>query len=173
MKREGLKNYVIGTLIVAVMVLVSIIYKNSRTLGIPFPVHDDAKLRAAKVEIPLYLYVFFSKQNCHDCLEVLQVLNDLPPHFIVTGVVPDNELKNEKELRAITGAIFPLTSISKIGKNHLPWYSPTIVGVSPNGKIIVSLPGVPREKEYLKTFLESLYGKTFPIFLDEKVRTSK
>lgn len=170
MKNESLKNYVIGTLAVGLLIVVSVMVKNNRSLGIPFPVHEDAKVRAAYIEIPLFLYVFFSQKNCHDCLDVLQVLNDLPPRFIVTGVVPDSELKNEKELRAVTGAAFPLIPFSEFSNRHIPWYAPTIIGVSQNGKIIFSLPGVPGEKEYLETFLESLYEKTYPYFLNGQAR---
>lgn len=170
MKSKNLKNYVIGTLLVAILILVSIMIKNDRSLGIPFPVHEDAKVRAADIEIPLFLYVFFSQRNCRDCMEVLDVLNNLPPRFIVTGVVPGSELKDEKKLRALTGAAFPLIPFSEFSKKHIPWYAPTIIGVSPKGKIIFSLPGVPGEKEYMETFLESLYEKTYPYFLNDQAR---
>jgi len=155
---------------VAILILVSIMIKNDRSLGIPFPVHEDAKVRAADIEIPLFLYVFFSQRNCRDCMEVLDVLNNLPPRFIVTGVVPGSELKDEKKLRALTGAAFPLIPFSEFSKKHIPWYAPTIIGVSPKGKIIFSLPGVPGEKEYMETFLESLYEKTYPYFLNDQAR---
>lgn len=170
MKNESLKNYVIGTLVVGILIMASIMVKNNRSLGIPFPVHEEAKVRAADIDIPLFLYVFFSHRNCHDCLEVIKKLKDLPPRFIVTGVVPDSELKDEKELRTLTGAAFPLLPFSEFSTRHLPWYTPTIIGVSPNGKIIFSLPGVPGEKEYLETFLKSLYEKTYTYFLNDKAR---
>jgi hypothetical protein len=170
MKSENLKNYVIGTLIVGLLIIASIMIKNNRSLGMPFPIHEEAKVRAANIEIPLFLYVFFSHRNCRNCLGVIQVLNDLPSQFIVTGVVPGSELKDEKKLRALTGAAFPLIPFSEFSKRHIPWYTPTIFGVSANGKIIFSLPGVPGEKEYLLTFLESLYEKTYPYFLNDKAR---
>jgi len=170
MKSKNLKNYVIGTLVVGVLIMGSIMYKNKRSLGIPFPVHEGARVRAADIEIPLFLYVFFSQRNCRDCLEVIQVLNGLPPRFIVTGVVPERELKDEKELRAVTGAAFPLIGFSEFSKRHIPWYAPTIIGVSSNGKIIFSLPGVPGEKKYLETFLGSLYEKTYSFFLNDQAR---
>jgi hypothetical protein len=170
MKSENLKKYIIGTLVVSVLMMASIMYKNSRSLGIPFPVHEEAKQRASNIDIPLFLYVFFSQRNCRDCLEVIKVLNNLPSHFIVTGVVPEKELKEKKDLKAVTGAAFPLICLSEFSKKHLPWYAPTIIGVSPNGKIIFSLPGVPGEKEYLRTFLDSLYGKIYPYFLNDKAR---
>lgn len=165
-----MKNYIIGTLIVAVLVLSSIIYKNGRGVGIPFPVEEQARQRATDIEVPFYIYIFFSQRNCHDCLEVVQVLNGLPPHFIVTGVAPDHEIQTEKELRAVTGADFPLIALSGFSKKHLPSYAPTMVGVSHKGKVMFTLPGVPGEKEYLRIFLESFYAKMYPRFLEEKTR---
>ena len=163
-----MKNYVIGTLAVVILVLASIIYKNETSPRNRFPVLEESKIRGGNVEVPLFLYVFFTKRNCQDCLEIMDVLNNLPPHFIVTGVVPRNDLKDEKELRHITGAAFPLISGAKHRK-YIPWYAPTIIGVSPAGDIIFSLPGVPGEKTYLETFLDSLYSKIYPVFLNAKI----
>jgi hypothetical protein len=146
--------------------MASLMHKNSKTIGTNFPIENEFLQRAKDVEVPLFLYVFFSKRNCHDCLEIINILNDLPPHFIVVGVVPESELKNEKELRAITGAAFPLVS-SKKYRSFLPWYAPTIIGVSPHSKVLFSLPGVPGETDYLKKFLNSLYSKIYPVFLQE------
>jgi len=164
-----MKNYFIAGLAVIILVLSSLLYKQNKT-STPkrFPALEEAT--DSEAEVPLLLYVFFSKRNCIDCMEVLQALNDLPPHFVVRGIVPKSELENEKELRQITGAEFPLIPISNKYRRFVPWYTPMIIGVSPiKGEIIFSLPGVPGEKEYLVTFLDSLYGKLYPIFLKEKL----
>ena len=161
-----MKNYLIGTLVVIILALSSIIYKNETSPRKRFPVLE--KTEKSEAEVPCFLYVFFSKRNCHDCLEIMDVLNSLPPYFIVMGIVPDSELKEEKELRNITGAAFPLVGGSKY-KKFIPWYTPSIVGVSPSGDVIFTLPGVPGGKAYLENFLESLYGKVYPVFLKEKL----
>lgn len=164
-----MKNYIIAGLAVIILVLSSLLYKQNKT-STPnrFPILEE--VANSEAEVPLLLYVFFSKRNCIDCMEVLQALNDLPPHFIVRGIVPKSELENEKELRQITGAEFPLVPISNKYRRFVPWYTPTIIGVSPiKGEIIFSLPGVPGEKEYLVNFLDSLYSKLYPIFLKEKL----
>lgn len=163
-----MKNYVIGTLAVIILVLASIIYKIETSPRNQFPVLEETQIRGNDVKVPLFLYVFFSKTNCRDCMEVIEVLNDLPPHFVVSGVVPADELKEEKELRRITGAAFPLLNLAKY-KKYIPWYAPTIVGVSPKGEILFVLPGVPGGKTYLQNFLDSLYGKLYPVFLKEKL----
>lgn len=160
-----MKNYIIGTLAVIILVLASLMYKNEMSPRSRFPVLEENQ--GGDVEVTVSLYLFFSKNNCVDCLEVIRVLNNLPPQFKVFGIVPEGQLKNEEELRYLTGAAFPLMSPAKYRK-HIPWYTPSIVGVSPKGDIAFVLPGVPGEKEYLRKFLESLYGKLYPLFLEEK-----
>lgn len=161
-----MKNHIIGVLAVTILIMASLMYKNSKTVGMDFPMEGEFLQRAKDVEVPLFLCVFFSKRNCHDCLEIINILNDLPPQFIVTGIVPESELKNEKELRAISGAAFPLVSSGKY-RVFLPWYAPTTIGVSPQGKVLFSLPGVPGEADYLEKFLNSLYNKTYPVFFQD------
>jgi len=161
-----MKNYVIGLLTVIILFLSSLLYKHSiTTVERKFPIYGEVE--KVDVEIPFFLNIFFSKQNCSDCLEIISVLNNLPPHFIVQGIVPDNELKDEGGLRRMTEAEFPLSGTSNYNA-YIPWYSPAIVGVSSKGDIIFTLPGVPGEKEYLKVFLESLYKKLYPVLLEEK-----
>ena len=163
-----MKNYIIAVLLVIILVLASLLYKECKT-SVPkrFPVGEEAV--KTKADVPLILYAFFTKRNCTDCLQVIQVLNDLPPHFVVLGIVPRNDLENEKELREISGAAFPLVSISNKSRRFVPWYTPAIIGVSPiNGQVIFTIPGVPGEKKYLADFLQSLYEKLYPIFLEQK-----
>jgi hypothetical protein len=159
---------------VIILVLASVIYKNEKspTPHVRFPVSQEETKRGT-VDVPLYLYVFFSKQNCSDCLESIEALNYLPSQYVVTGIVPEMELKNdEMGLRRMTGATFPLISASAY-KKHIPWYTPCIIGVSPKGVVIFELPGVPGEKEYLVKYLDSLYEKIYPIFFKEKVSRGK
>ena len=165
-----MKNYIIGTLAVIILVLASLLYKKNETpVNKRFPVSIETE--NSEVEVPLFLYVFISKHNCIDCMEFIEVLNHLPSQFVVYGVVRDEELKNEKELREITGATFPLMSVKKY-KKFIPWYTPAIVGVSPKGDFIFQIPGVPGEKKYLEDFLNSLYGKLYPVFLQEKISST-
>jgi hypothetical protein len=158
-----MKNYIIGTLGVIILVLCSILYKSEMTRN-RFPVVLNAEARNDGVDVHLFLHVFFKKKNCPDCMEIIDVLNHLPPQFVVTGIVPQDELKDEKGFRRITGAAFPLISAKKY-KRYIPLYSPAIIGVSPDGDILFVLPGVPGEKAYLEKFLDSLYNKLYPIFL--------
>jgi hypothetical protein len=146
-----------------IVVLASIMYKNEALPRYRFPVLENTP--AANKDAPLYLYVFFSKSNCPNCLEIIDVLNNLPPYFAVYRIVPESELNDEKELRRITNAAFPLISVSKYRK-YIPLCAPAIVGVSSiNGDILFTLPGVPSEKAYLGIFLESLYKKVSPFLL--------
>lgn len=162
-----MENYIIGLLIVIIIVCISIIYKDKTQRPYSgFPIAKAGKDENGSVA--MYLFVFFSKRNCRDCLEYIEALNHLPPEFNVIGVVSKAELENEKELRSLTKAAFPLISNPKF-KKFIPLYSPTTVGVSPKGNILFVLPGVPGEKEYLTNFLFSLYTKLMPLFMDQKI----
>lgn len=161
-------KYIAGILGVAVLFWFSVIYKTAMS-PVKFPVPEEIK--NTRSEPPLYLYIFFSKKNCYDCLQVIHTLNNLPRHFVVRGIVPAGELKDEKELRGITGAAFPLESASKYKKKYVPWYIPSIVGISIDGDVLFVLPGVPGEKEYFENFLDSLYNKILPVFLKNEMKT--
>lgn len=166
-----MKNYIIGTLIVVIFVLLSLIYKNGEIQffqNFPLLKNDVPE----KTDIPLYIYVFFSKRNCHDCLSILKELDTLPPQFVTVGVVPKNELKNSDELRRIIGISFPLVSTSRF-KKFIPWYGPSVMVVSPAREIILVLPVVPGEPGYLKRYLSALYLKLLPVFMEYKMSQSK
>lgn len=157
-----MKNYLIGLLVVIILVLSSLLYKKSViTVDKKFPVLE--KQEKSDIEVPLYIYAFFSKKSCFECIGFIEVLNNLPPQFIVYGVVPAEELKDEKEIRQMSGAQFPLLSASKY-KRYISW-SPSFIGVSPKGDVLFALPGIRGEKEYVAKFLDSLYNEVYSIFL--------
>lgn len=159
-----MKNYIIAILSVCLLISISFIYKieQKKTFD-SFPgSHQDKKIE--EVENPLYLYFFFSGTNCMDCLEIIEVLNALPEQFIVFGVIPNKELKNEAELRASSGAAFDFQS-AKDFKKYAPHYWPTLIGVSKGNKVMFVLPGVPNEKEYLLNFLEEFYQEAYRILI--------
>ncbi len=155
-----MKNYIIGFLVVCLLVAGSFLFKMQdarRMADFPIPpriVNNDAD------EPPLYLFLFFSRNNCIVCREAIQVLNESVFPFVVTGIVPGNELEDEAEFRRLTGAKFKLMPYNKRYKAFLPYYAPTLYGVSSNGSVLFTLPGVPGEKEYLAHFLATFYGKS-------------
>lgn len=163
-----MKNYAIGMMGVIFVFLGSIIYKQQHTMVCyHFPVPESLIKRSE--EGTFYLFLFFSKNDCTQCLlEMVEVLNKLPPQFCPAGVVPGEELKNESELRRLTGASFSLYSFREY-KKYLPWYTPTLFGVSPAGKIIFVLPGIPGQNSNLKNTLESIYGKLYPSLEKESI----
>jgi glutaredoxin-related protein len=154
-----MKNLLIVFLLVVILVLASFLYKNSMTsIYRNFPM---VEVRAEGDEVHFFLYVFFSKHNCKDCLEVIDSLNTLRSHFKVIGVVPDSELKNEMELRSQTGAEFQLIRNNEYRKYITP-YTPSVLGASKRGRIFFILPAVPKLKEFLEFYLDAFYQKTFP-----------
>jgi len=163
-----MKNCIIGVLLVCILVILSFMYKSSKTpiLG-KFPI-ENKKLHHNAGGPPLYIYIFFRKHNCPTCLEAIQVLNELPSQFIVTGIVKSKELKNEVELREVTGATFDLIAYKDSYKRFVPNYYPTIFGVGGNGKIFFVLPAIPGEKEYLEEFLIVFYNQNLSLLMPEK-----
>ena len=153
-----MKNLTIVFLGVVILVMASFMYKNSKTsLYVNFPLE---KIETTKHEVPFCLYVFFSKNNCIDCLGIIEKLNTLPAQFKVVGVVPTSDLKKEMELRNKTKAEFVLISNEKYVK-YIPPYTPSIVGVSKKGRIFFVLPGVPDMKRFFEFFLMAFYHKTY------------
>ena len=159
-----MKNYIIAFLAVALLVSISFIYRCEQKHSFNnFPGSHQETIKD-DLENPFFLYFFFSGTNCMDCLEMIEVLNNLPEQFIVTGVVPDKELKNETELRAKSSSTFDLIG-AKNFKKYSPHYWPTLIGVSKGNRIMFVLPGVPNEKEYLLNFLEEFYKEAYSILL--------
>jgi len=116
-----------------------------------------------KYEDSFYLFFFFSYKNCPPCLKVISVLNNLPPQFIVVGVIQSEELRDEPLIRKELGVTFRLISTNKL-KKYIPPYWPTIVGVDQNRKIYFILPSVPDEKDYLAEFITKFYEIANPSF---------
>ncbi|MGD2090288.1 MAG: hypothetical protein PVH61_29195 [Candidatus Aminicenantes bacterium] len=162
-----MKNYVIGFLVICIAVLISFMYKDSKTPKLEnFPIENKTKKNTSGEPI-LYLYIFFSRNNCPDCLDAVQVLNELPHQFIVTGIVPVNELKNEADLRNTTGASFNLIGFKNYHKPFNPLYTPALYGVTGNGEILFIFPGVPGEKRYLNDFLINFYSKSIELLITD------
>ncbi len=161
-----MKSYSIGLLSVVILLLGSIIYKQQNNIvSYHFPIPETSGVKSK--EVPLYLFLFFSKNDCISCLqEIVEVLNSLPPYFCISGIVPEDELKNEQELRRLTGVSFPLFSNLRYRK-YLPWHTPTIFGVSKAGKIIFILPGIQGQRNCLESTLLSIYGKLYPLLEKE------
>ncbi len=168
-----MKNYVIAFLVVCLVVMGTFFYKISRAPVLNgFPIEQPAPKNTSG-EPPFYLFIFFSRNNCHTCLEAIRVLNRLPSQFFVTGIVPVEELENEAELRGTTGASFKLVSVKESYKKFNPHTAPTIFGVSGKGRIRFVLPGVPGQEEYLNNFLVEFYGKSIELLIHDTGKLMK
>ena len=158
-----MKNLIILFLSVCLVVSLTFIYKIERKKPLQhFPAtgfHEHQE-----IENPLYLVLYFSIQNCKDCLGMIEVLNGLTAPFIVYGIVPPNELKNEQELRRITGATFKLLPYDNF-RLYTPIFAPTLIGVSQKGRIHFIIPGIPDQKNNLEHFIITFYNKAYPLLL--------
>lgn len=161
-----MKKYWIGFGIALVLFLSSLIYRQHHSLKLNhFPVGEGKNRQAAVAS--LHLYFFFSQHNCSDCMkDFVEVLNGLLSPFEVVGVVPAGELEREDMLRGITGVTFPIKSFDEY-RTYVPWYTPTLIGVSPRGKILFTLPAIAVDRRFLDTFLANVYERLSAALDDE------
>ncbi|MCK4766107.1 MAG: hypothetical protein KAW12_28165 [Candidatus Aminicenantes bacterium] len=161
-----MKNYVIVLLIICVIFSWSVIYRQRQTtICYRFPVPENLKEEA--VDVPFYIFFSFSKKNCLPCLiEIIEVLNALPPQFRAAGIVPGKELENESDIRRLTGASFPLYSDIEYRK-YLPGQLPMLFGVSPAGKITFVLPAIEGQKVCIEKLLVQIYSYRYLSFEKE------
>lgn len=150
-----MRKYFAAAAIVLILLSISFIYKSWQASNIfknfPFALEDKNRGQEKK----LLLFLFFNKNTCKSCLEVIDVLDGLPDFFKLYGVVPDAELKNEMDIRGQTGVTFDLLSIKKF-KKYKPFYIPTLLGVF-GRKIYFVIPAVPGAKDNIYELVMSFY----------------
>ncbi len=160
-----MSKYLFALLGVAVLVLGSFLYKESRSrILTEFPRVADRSGEPQHAPV-LHLYLFFNSENCKDCLNLIDVLNDLPPQYSVTGLVPQRDFNNQEGLRVSTGAKFDLKCSDPL-RRYLPHYAPTLYGTTGNGKVLFVLPAVPGESSYFMAFLDSFYRRAYQLILE-------
>ena len=121
--------------------------------------------------IPFYLFFYFHSHDCPQCLKVITILNNLPRHFQIKGLVPEDEIRNVAIIKEMTGAIFELASIEKY-KKFIPLISPALIGVSKEGAVLFILPAIPDQEEYLLDFLESFYYNRISVGIESYMEQS-
>jgi len=157
-----MKNYIIILLVAVAIFFGSIIFKNSKINNFSgFPL--GTKYKELGSEKPLFVFVFFSRTNCKDCMGIIKALNFLKEPFHPIGIVPPSELKNESELREISGAKFELIPFEKKYDKFHPNMWPCIFGVAANGNVLFVIPGIPESEEYLFKYINDSYPKIITI----------
>jgi thiol-disulfide isomerase/thioredoxin len=144
------------------LVLFSLLYKERQmNVFVRF-----GKAPAEAGEPVLYLYGFFSSESCASCRELIGVLNNLPVHFRITGVVPQAEaprielLKEEYQIR------FPVYDAAKY-RRYKPLINPSIIGASAKGKILFVLPCATMRPDEITSFLIGFQMKLAPYLANE------
>lgn len=159
-----MKKYYIALLAAVILAAASyLISINKRSIYGSFDF--DSAINEQDVENPLYLYFFFSKQNCKSCLEIIKVLNRLSEPYKVIGVVPDTEFAQLSDLRSSTEATFDIIGAGKFTKIQ-PLYTPTVIGVSKKKKIYFVLPAVPGGESFFEGFIRAFYDRAYPLIMN-------
>lgn len=155
------KNLAIIFLAICLLVSLSFIYKLNKTY--PFYNFPVSKLKSeTEIENPLYLLLFFSKTNCRGCLEIIELINQLKPPFIVYGIVPGKELGKGSGIKEETGAIFKLLKVEEF-KKYAPLYGPSLMGVSSKGRILFLIPSIDGHKNRIVEYIKIFYTRAYSI----------
>jgi len=159
--------YVIFFLVICIF-LYSLFYKEKNANRFDFFPTKKNEIQD-KNFIYLHLYVFFQSNNCPPCLETIRELNNIPKQFKVFGVIPDIELENKEIVERIRNQLsFKYDLLRNSGfRKYWPNYTPTIFGCTEEGKILFIFPCTPESKQYLKTFLNSFYKKSYYLLMGE------
>jgi hypothetical protein len=103
----------------------------------------------------LKCFFFFHSQDCPSCLRRVSVLNRLPSHFKVVGIIPEEEILFKNRIKRMVSAEFPIKSVKKF-KKYTPPFSPGLIGVTEEKNVLFILPVIPGLKDYLSNFIEEL-----------------
>jgi hypothetical protein len=149
------KNFLIIGLSGMLLISISFAYKyyNLNIFSI-FPL--DSKTAHPSESPPLYLFLYFHSHDCPQCLKIIETLNNLPPHFIIKGIVPKDEIKDKEIIKKRLGANFDIEPATKY-KKFVPLISPCLIGVTKSKAVIFIIPALPEQDKYLLDFLESTY----------------
>lgn|GEM_PF-2098624 len=157
-----MKRYLVGVLALALLVSISMLYKQSRQNAL----HGFYKADPSDIGGPvLHLYGFFSSDSCMPCGEVIGVLNQLPEDFRVTGVVPQGEASRIGQLKEQYRIRFPVHSAAKY-RRYGPVIYASIIGASARGKILFILPCATLRPDEIVSFLVDFHMKLAPYLAD-------
>jgi len=95
-------------------------------------------------------------------METFDFLDRLGSPYIITGIVPDSELSNEREFRNQTGVTIDLVGMKDF-KKYAPLYGPSLMGVTGKGRILFLIPGIPGQMKCLQDFIDAFYIKAYRI----------
>lgn len=156
-----MKNYLIATLIAIIIFMGTFIFRIQNTMVLKqFPVPAIEKVNDS-TEPTLFLFLFFSKKGCKDCSDkVVRLLNGLTDMFLITGVIPEDELENQQEIRNEKGITFQLHGFGRY-RNYLPPKIPTLICVNSSGEVIFIRPVFKEQTKELESLLAKVYGNRY------------
>lgn len=144
-------------LFVVAIFTVSLIFINSSCWHKKLSYKDICSEHADKKEINIILLLFFSKNNCSDCLHsVFNILIKLPSYFYCYGVVPNKNSNFPPEYFDKIGFKTKIFEYPKLADDSTHIY-PSLAGFKKNGDLIFVLPLSYIGSQILEEYLYSLY----------------
>lgn len=90
-------------------------------------------------------------------MEVVEALNQMAEGIPIVGVLDRRDAGEIEEVKS--RYIFPIERMSDQFLFCQPLLSPSLVAVDQNGRVLMTLPGLPGQKEYIKQILWELSSK--------------
>ena len=104
------------------------------------------------------LLFFFSSQSCPSCMDVAEELSFLAKGIAILGVIDKRDESALEELRK--RYLFPICLMDDGLKPYRPILSPSIVAVDRKGRILMILPGLSGQGDYIQRILWELSAKS-------------
>ncbi|MCG7852537.1 MAG: hypothetical protein MIO92_08450 [Methanosarcinaceae archaeon] len=97
-------------------------------------------------------------------MDIVELLNRLDDHFIVTGIIPEKDIELKDALISEYNIKFNVVSL-KGKKRILPSINPTIMGVTQSRKILFSIPCVAGMNSFFEIYLNDFYRRAQQILI--------
>jgi len=152
-----MNKYLVISIIVILLLFVSYLYKHSsESIFSSFPNTFIRSNHSASA--PLYLFFVFTRNTCPPCMDIVELLNRLDEHFIVTGIIPEKDIELKDSLISEYNIKFNVVSL-KGKKRILPYFNPTIMGVTKSRKILFAIPCVAGMNSFFEIYLNDFYRR--------------
>lgn len=145
------------SVILAFSVLFSLACSQEDRTKTPNPAFDAEKFNNCGYG----LLFFFTTHSCQPCMDVTEKLNELADGVPIIGVL---DHRDETDLKAHQGRYaFPVELMKKEYDRYRPICSPGLVAVDRQGRIIMILPGLPDQDDYISPLLWELSAKALSL----------
>lgn len=107
------------------------------------------------------LLFFFSVHSCPPCMDVTETLNQMAEGIPIIGVLDRLDTEEIEEVKSRYA--FQIELMSEQFLFCKPLLTPSLVAIDKNGRILMTLPGLPDQEKYIKQILWELSSKAIAL----------